>query len=288
MKIGVQIQGVRPDGLLEMAQAIERFGFESIWRGDHVAFPAEIPMKYPYDDGGTPPFPPNWPMLDTAVLFGWLAAHTTRLKFGTGIYILPLRKPVLVARAFATVDVLARGRMIFGVGVGWMEPEFQIVGEEFHDRGRRADEMIAVIRQLWSGESASFEGEHYQLPAITFKPRPAQPTLPIIIGGESPAALRRAARLGDGWYGVGDTPEGARIAIGRMNDLRAEYGRADEPFDNTILLNRTGQTLDSATAAQYAAAGVNRLVLGFGSTSTSKAALADLEDAAERLRDWLD
>jgi probable F420-dependent oxidoreductase len=200
------------------------------------------------------------------VVLAAVASRTTSIKLGTGVFILPLRHPVMVARSVVTLDRMSGGRVLLGIGVGWMPNEFEIVGEDFTNRGKRTDEMIALMRELWSEETIEFHGEYYDIPPVKFAPKPVdrQRGIPIIVGGTSPGALRRAGRIGDGWTHhvqikvsliKGETNPGVdeedwkqladHLAV--INRHRAEAGREDTPFE---VVAGMGPALDSVRRSE--------------------------------------
>jgi probable F420-dependent oxidoreductase len=274
VKFGLNVVPIRLDELGGCAVRAEELGFESLWVGEHVVTPTEL--RYPYPDGdGTPPFAPNSRFVEPFATMAHLAALTSRIRLGTGVLILPLHPVLPVARAIATVDVLSGGRVSLGLGVGWMREEFEAVGQGFTDRGSRTDEMIEILDLLFTQDRPSFDGVHHQLPAMGFEPKPVQrPRPPFLIGGSSAPALRRAARAGDGWYGSQDPPDTIAGTIAELHRLRAEYGRADEPFEITALTG-WGQGYDPGLVTAYAAAGVDRLVVT--PWARSREALAAIE-----------
>jgi probable F420-dependent oxidoreductase len=274
MHFGLNVVPVRPEELAQFAARAEELGFESLWVGEHVVTPVELRHSYP-GSSGRPPFAPDSRFVEPFTTLAHLAAVTSRVRLGTGVLILPLHSPVPVARAIATVDVLSRGRISVGLGVGWMREEFDAVGQSFEDRGRRADEMITVLDRLFTEERPSFFGEHYELPEMGFEPKPVQrPRPPFLIGGSSAAALRRAARLGDGWFGSQDPPEKIADTVTELHRLRAEHGRAEAAFEITALTG-WGQPFDADLVRAYAAAGVDRLVVT--PWSRSREAIAAIE-----------
>jgi probable F420-dependent oxidoreductase len=200
MTVSLRVFGFPLDQYLALAQEADRLGFHAIFVPDHLVAPLEYAPQYPYRETGRPRFLPDTPFADPWVMLGYLAAATTSIRLGVGVFVLPLRNAFAVAKAAATVQVLSGGRLLFGVGVGWMREEFDAVGEEFERRGSRAEEMVEVMRKLWSGEPVEHAREWLQFPLVQSSP-PARPTIPLLFGGTSPIALRRAARLGDGWYG---------------------------------------------------------------------------------------
>lgn len=258
MRIGIPLFMLRPEQMAAVAARAEALGFESVWVAEHLVFPVAIRSRYPYAAEGVPPVNPATPLLDPLLVLMQVAARTERIRLGTNVYILPLRHPIAVARMVATLDVLSGGRVSFGVGLGWLEEEFAAVGIEFATRGARTRESIRALRALWTEEAPSFDGRHVSFPPVRFEPKPVQrPHPPILVGGESEAALRRAAVLGDGWYGVGHTPDTAAAQVRRLQALRAEAGRDAMPFDCTVS-HKGALTADDVR--RYAGAGVTRVV----------------------------
>ncbi len=236
MKIGVNILQVRPERLTAAAQAAERLGYESLWVSDHLAFGSSTESRYPYSPSGESPVGPSTPFLEPLATLSFVAAATERIRLGTAIYVLPLRSPVATAKLASTVDVLSNGRLLFGLGVGWMAEEFIIAGEDFSNRVKRSRECVEVMKALWTQDVASFDGAFYHLADAWMTPKPVQqPHPPLIFGGETDAALRRAAILGDGWIGMKHSSETARPLIDKLNRFREEAGRGSEPFEITVL-----------------------------------------------------
>jgi len=236
--------------LVRVARAAEESGFESIWTGEHVAMPIrDNPV----------PTPPETPFLDSLVALTTVAAHTQRVRLGTGILVLPHHNPVLVAKALASLDVVSNGRLIAGFAAGYVGREFAALGVDFHRRGAITDEYLAAIRTLWTDELPRFEGRFAAFDDIRFEPKPVQrPHPPIIVGGHAAPALRRAARFGDGWYGFGVTVAATAPLIAELRRLRTELGRGDAPFEISLT---TFEPLDAALVARAAAIGVDRLIV---------------------------
>jgi probable F420-dependent oxidoreductase len=278
MNVGLNVVPVRLDQLVGLARRAEQLGFESLWVGEHVLTPVEIAGGYP-GASGKPPFAPDSRFVEPFATLAHLAAVTSTIRLGTGILILPLHPPMTIARSIATVDVLSGGRVSLGLGVGWMREEFDAVGQDFTTRGRRMDEMLQVLDTVFTQSRPRFDGDFYRLPEMGFEPKPAQqPRPPFLIGGSSEAALRRAARYGDGWYGGQEPPEQAAAVVARLRQLREEYGRADEPFEVTVLTG-WGQGFDADLVAGYERAGVDRMVAT--PWARSREALAGVEAYAE-------
>jgi probable F420-dependent oxidoreductase len=199
-------QTATPEALETLVQRGEALGFASVMIADHLVFPVTIKSKYPYTVTGV--FPGQGDVLDQLSLMAFVAAKTTRLRLVTSVMIVPYRNPVLTAKALATIDVLSRGRVTVGVGVGWMREEFEALGApDFDRRGAVTDEYLRVFKTLWTESPASFSGRFYRFDSLRCLPQPVQkPHPPIWVGGHSKPALRRAAQLGDGWHPVGANP----------------------------------------------------------------------------------
>jgi probable F420-dependent oxidoreductase len=250
MKFAASLSGLGARHYPEVAEAAEANGFDSIWMPEHLIFPVEMPPEYSYTPDGFPPMHSDTPSFDPFVVLGGVATRTQSIKLGTGVFILPLRHPVSVARSVISLDRLSGGRVLFGIGVGWLSDEFEIVGQDFSNRGRRTDEMIELMRALWSDDPVEFHGEFYDIPPVRFFPKPVrkQEGIPIIVGGTSAGALRRAGRLGDGWVHhpqlhaslySGETNPGVNESdfteledhLRVIERHRREAGRRDRPFD---------------------------------------------------------
>jgi probable F420-dependent oxidoreductase len=218
-----------PDQLLPLARAADAAGFDAVSVSDHVVHPHRIATPYPYSADGAPRWQPftSWP--DPWVAIGAMAAVTTRLRFLTSVFVLPLRNPFLVAKAVSTAAVLSGGRVTLGVGAGWMREEFALLEQSFEQRGRRMDEMIDLLRALWAGGWVERRGEFYAFDALEMTPVPKE-EVPIWVGGLSEPALRRAATRGDGWISDLHTTEELRGIAARLHSLRADSERAGRPF----------------------------------------------------------
>lgn len=234
MRIWQSIAFTEAEQLVAVTKIAEEVGFDGVMLSDHILHFDRLQSRYPYAADGRPPsfdadtvWPDCWSMIAA------LAAVTSRLRFITNVYILPLRHPVEVAKATASVAAFCDGRLALGAGAGWMREEFEVLGVDFRTRGKRFDECIAVLRALWSGEMVEHHGACFDFPRVKVCPVPRTP-IPIYVGGMSPPALRRAARLGDGWLGAGQTVEEGLQTVQRLQQLRAEAGRAAEPFDAIV------------------------------------------------------
>jgi probable F420-dependent oxidoreductase len=235
MKYWQSLSFTEPEDLLPIARKAEEVGFEGAFMSDHVWHPSQIASAYPYSPDGKPSFDENveWP--DPWVTIGALAAVTSRLRFSTATYILPLRHVLEVAKTVATAAQISGGRVALGIGVGWMREEFEALGRDFGTRGKRTNEMMAALRAIWRGGEVEFHGEHVVVPRGQMKPVPAKP-IPIFVGGQSPAALRRAGALGDGWLGAGCAPDEVAGFLASIEKARKEAGREGEPFEAIVPL----------------------------------------------------
>jgi probable F420-dependent oxidoreductase len=217
---------------VELAKVAEEAGFDQVSLSDHVLYPGTLDSAYPYTPDGKPMFSPGTEWPDVWVMTGALAAVTTRLTFVTHVYVLPARNPFVVAKAVGTAAFLSGDRVQLGIGAGWMKEEFDLLGQPFAGRGRRMEEMVEVLRALWRGGMVEHHGEHYDFDPVEISPVPAMP-VPILVGGHSETALRRAAAIGDGWMGVYYSMEELRGYVERLERYRKEVGREHLPFEIT-------------------------------------------------------
>jgi len=230
VKFGIALGALNAHFHVDATDEAERLGYESVWLPEHLVLPVRM-SRSPHPGEEHPPVPPTTPVFDAFTYLGYLAGRTRHVRLGTHVYNIGLRHPFIAARAVQTLDVVSGGRIEFGVGASWLGEEWRAAGLDFESRGRRVDEALEVCKRLWSEPEVAHEGEFFRFDAVAFEPKPVQqPWPPILIGGESPAALRRAARLGDGWIGMGHTLETAAAPIERLRELRREYGRDDASF----------------------------------------------------------
>jgi probable F420-dependent oxidoreductase len=258
------------DAMVAIAERAEALGYSSLWTSDHILVPKNRPE-------------PFGNVLESFTTLAYLAARTERIRLGTGILVLPQRNPLLVAKQAATVNHLSGGRLTLGVAVGYIEEEYAYLGADFANRGRLADEYIAALRELFESDAPDFHGEHVSFTDALFSPKPTAP-IPIVVGGSSPGALKRAAKLGDGWYGLRLSPESAGAAIVTMDDLghRENFAlslRVQTRVGGTVADAQPEATLHGDRSAiveqvnRYGAAGVQHLVI---------------EPVSNDLRDFLD
>lgn len=222
-----------PDETVQLAQAAEAAGFAGLLLSDHVFVPVERRSKYPYSASGDPDFPSGASFPDAFMTMAVLAQHTTRLRFATNVYILPLRHPVEVTKFLGSAAVYSKNRAILGVGAGWMQDEFDVLGRPFEKRGERIDEQVEVIRKLLSGQVVEHSGAHFTFPRMEMQPAPTRP-VPIWMGGQNAAALRRAGQIADGWSGSGQRYADAKIVLETIARIRREAGRSSLPFDAIV------------------------------------------------------
>lgn len=242
LDVGIYGHLATREHILQLAEMAETAGLDSIWLADHVIFPTTFASKYPYSPSGTFPIDMTQePLLEPVATMGVLIGATKRVKIGTAVLIIPYRNPVLLARMLVTFDVLSGGRTILGAGVGWLAEEFAaLAAQPFTARGRVTDEYIDIIKRICQGGEVSFKGAHYHLAPVVSRPGSVQrPHPPILIGGTSNAALRRVARLGDGWLSTGLRPEaiGERLATLQRLCQRAGRSLADLTLYHKLFIN---------------------------------------------------
>lgn len=228
MKFGLAFAssvGTDQGSAIEIAKVAEEVGFESVWGGEHVVFPSTIESAYPYTSDGKVPATPDTPIPDPLIWLAYVAASAPTLRLGTCILILPQRNPLVLAKELATLDHLSGGKVELGIGVGWLQEEFEALGVPWEKRGPRTDEYVEVLRTIWSGSHVEFHGDFVDFEPLTSTPRPIQGRdIPILVGGDTPAAMRRAAKLADGYFpGEGDPV--------RLGELITTLGQACEAID---------------------------------------------------------
>jgi probable F420-dependent oxidoreductase len=260
MKFGVMFANVGPfgqaEGLTHLAQTAERVGFESLWTVEHVVVPKGYQSPYPYAPTGKMPGPEESPIPDPLVWLSYAAAVTKKIRLGTGILILPQRHPVYVAKEVATLDQLSGGRAILGIGIGWLREEFQVLGIPFEERMARTDESIQALRSLWKDGPSTFDGAHYRWAPLESNPKPRQrPGVPIVVGGHTPGAARRAAHLGDGFF-----PARPDNLVELIRILRDECGKIGRDPAEVEITTGSLPTLDEVKRLQDL--GVARFVVG--------------------------
>jgi probable F420-dependent oxidoreductase len=257
MKFGLLFANVgpfgAPDGAAELGAIAEETGLESVWTVEHVVVPSGYTSEYPYSRDGRMPGTDANPIPDPLIWLTWVGAHTTTLRLATGILILPQRNPVVLAKEVATLDLLSGGRVTLGIGVGWLEEEFDALGVPFAERAARTDEHVAVMRAVWSGADVDFDGAFTRLRGANVFPQPVERSVPIVVGGHTLAAARRAGRLGDGFFpGKGDW-EAQRAA---MRAAALDAGRDPDAIELT-----RGGAMDRDSVQAMLDDGIDRFVI---------------------------
>jgi probable F420-dependent oxidoreductase len=243
---------VDPDTLVRRARRAEEAGFESFWVGDHIALPSAEAQGVD---------PPGQPRLEALVALAYMAALTSRVRLAVGVIVLPQRQPVLLAKQLSTIDVLSKGRLIVGIGVGYLEPELRALGASLADRGARTDEYLAAMRALWDEPAPSFAGRFASFADVIERPRPVQrPHPPIVIGGHSPAAYRRTIQAGNGWHGWDLDVKQTAQALAALRETASRYERPAALGELEVTVTPRG-TPDVDTACRYADLGVHRLAI---------------------------
>jgi probable F420-dependent oxidoreductase len=261
MKFGLMFANAgpwsQPDNAAAMGAAADEFGIESLWTVEHVVVPKDYQSAYPYSSSGRMPGPEETPIPDPLIWLAFMAAHTTSVRLCTGILILPQRHPAVVAKEVATLDVLSGGRVTLGVGVGWLKEEFEVIGVPFDERASRTDESIEALRAFWTQDEPTFHGRHYDFEGAKSHPRPVQKGgVPIVIGGHTNAAARRAGRLGDGFFPARASIEELTSLLDVMRAAASETGRDGDAIEITC-----GGALDPDGIRRYADLGVSRMIL---------------------------
>ncbi len=261
MKLGLfaplQSPQATPEMLTDLAAGAEDLQLDSIWLGEHVVLFPEYESRYPGTADGKIPIPKGSGLLDLTAMIGFLAAHTSTVRLATGICLLPQRNPVYTAKEFATLDWLSNGRIDFGIGVGWSWEEFEACNVPWERRGARCDEYVEILRTCWTDEVSSYDGEFYQLRDTLMFPKPVQsPHIPIHIGGHSDAAMKRTARIGQGWYGFAGDLAATQADIERFGRHLADAGRSLDEVQVTVT---PGFGLRPDDVAAYADIGVDVL-----------------------------
>ena len=233
MKIGISLGQLNPSLWAEATREADRLGYESVWMPEHLVIPVAMTGS-PHEGAEHPPIPSNVPVFDVFSYLGFLAGQTEQIHFGTQVYNIGLRHPFVVARAVTTLDVVSGGRVEFGIGASWLEAEWEAVGLDFSTRGRRVDETIEVCQRLWSEEVVEHHGEFFDFRPVMFEPKPTHAPWPSLhIGGDGPAAIRRAATVGDGWIPMNHSLEEIPADARKIAQLRQDAGRTD-PLEITL------------------------------------------------------
>ena len=256
MSFGLHLGSVNPRLWVEVAEEADRVGFESIFVPEHLIVPLSSEGS-PHHGSEHPPIPPTVPIFDAFGVLCHLAARTERIRLGTHVYNIGLRHPFVTARAAATVDVLSGGRLELGIGASWLRAEWEAVGLDFDQRGPRVDEAIEICRLLWSEEVVEYHGRFFDFGPVAFEPKPVQrPGPPLQIGGDGPAAFRRAATVGTGWMPMNHSLEDIPASLARIREMAERAGRA-----TPVQLTLFGDIQKPQDVDRYADAGVTRLLV---------------------------
>jgi probable F420-dependent oxidoreductase len=262
VKIGLTAYDIHAAEFLDLAAAADEAGFSSLWLGEHVVLPIGYSTDHPtkvqpgVQHHSGPIVSADTELVDPLVQLGAAAAVTRRIELATGIYILPLRHPLAVARSACTVQEIAGGRFVFGLGFGWLEEEFDVLDVPFGERITRFEEGIEVLKTAWRSGEVKHDGRHFSISGVQVTKRVTD--IPLMLGGNSERALRRAARLGDGWFSSGTPPVEESIRLrGELQRLRQEIGRGDEPFKLVFRM----EGADPATARRYEDEGFDEVLI---------------------------
>ena len=269
-----------PDQLVQLARDLDERGFDSLWFGEHVLLFDEMEFPYPGSADGRLPIPEGQGAPDQVAMIGFLASQTKQLRFGTSISLIPQRNPVYTAKEWATLDWLSGGRVELGVGVGWCKEEVESCGYGWNDRGARCDEALELMQKLWRDPVINHMGNHFDVRQARMDPKPSN-GIPLIIGGYSDAALKRTARVGDGWYGFGLTPDLAAGMLQRLDAALAEEGKTRS--DINILMMPGDDSMEAAKTFQEL--GVDRLVPMIDTAQDHRARLDYLSELALSVAD---
>jgi probable F420-dependent oxidoreductase len=261
MKFGIMFANAgpwsQPDNAGAMAEAAEATGIESLWTVEHVVVPKGYRSAYPYSKSGRMPGGEDTPIPDPLIWLSWMAARTTRVRLCTGVLILPQRPPAVTAKEVATLDVLSGGRVSLGVGVGWLAEEFAVLGVPFEERGPRTDEAIEALRAFWTQDEPTYHGRYYNFDGAISLPHPVQPGgVPIVVGGHTKSAARRAGRLGDGFF---PAQGGLDVLPGLLDVMRAaakDAGRDPDAIEIT-----SGGSQEPEVIKRFADLGVDRMII---------------------------
>ena len=258
MNVGLSIPRL-PDaqGIRRFVQRAEELGFESVLAGDHILLPTGGTNQYPYTADGSFSRPADEPFLETMTMLGFMAACTESIKLGSTVIILPYRNPLVQAKMFASLDVLTDGRMICGVGVGWLEKEFDTLGVPYAERGPMSDEFLEIFKALWTQANPEYHGKYYDIEAIQFYPKPVQqPHIPIWVGGHSRPALRRVAKYGDCWHTTRQTPDFVAQNLPYLREQADRAGRDASSISISLKRSLHFTDLDSKEEGSVRTGGV--------------------------------
>ena len=255
IKIGISLGTLSPRAWKDATRAADELGFESVWMPEHLVLPVAMSGS-PTHGSDHPPIPADIPVFDPFVYLAMLAGCTERIRFGTQVFNIGLRHPFTTARAVTTLDIVSGGRVEFGIGASWLEQEWDAVGLDFATRGARVDEAITVCRSLWNDPVVEFHGHHFDFGPVMFEPKPVQSRIPLHVGGDGAAALRRAAEFGDGWIPMNHTLGRIPDSLARIRAAREKAGR-----DPHVELTMGLPVSTKADLDRYASLGVTRVLV---------------------------
>ena len=257
-----------PEYIAAAAAMVEKLGYDSFWVPEHVLFFPEYESKYPYSEDGRIQGDPR-SLLDPLTALTYVAANTSKIRLGTGICLVPQRNPVYTAKQVADLDYLSGGRVDFGIGIGWLKEEFNALGVPWTDRAGRTEECIGVMKTLWCDELSSYQGKYFSFEAAYQNPKPVQrPHPPLIFGGESRAALRRVATLGQGWFTFNVTPESLAQGIDILQPLLEEQGRTISDISISVTPDR--KHINQESLKRFEELGAEQIILPLFANNTDK------------------
>lgn len=264
MKFGIVPINLReftdPEMLIPFVQRAEALGYESVWTAEHVIIPKQYDSVYPYNPDGKLPFKSDAPIIDPLVALTFIAAATKKLRLGTGVNILPQMSPLYLAKWVSSIDHLSQGRLMLGLGIGWLREEFAAIGVPFERRGKRSNEYLEALKAVWTSEEVNYQGEFINWQGFSMRPKPAQPGgVPLVIGGISQPAIRRTVKYGDGWYVIGKDPDDYRTHMQALTEECERQGRDINELEITAYWNYYTEGLESLGV--YEELGVHRLLV---------------------------
>ena len=271
LKLGCQMafnEHTSPEYIAAAAAVVEKLGYDSFWVPEHVLFFPDYESKYPYSEDGRIQGDPR-SLLDPLTALTYVAANTSKIRLGTGICLVPQRNPVYTAKQVADLDYLSGGRVDFGIGIGWLKEEFNALGVPWTDRAGRTEECIGVMKTLWCDELSSFQGKYFSFEAAYQNPKPVQrPHPPLIFGGESRAALKRVATLGQGWFTFNVTPESLAHGIDILQPLLEEQGRTISDISISVTPDR--KHINQESLKRFEELGAEQIILPLFANNTDK------------------
>jgi len=287
MLFGVHISeavGFNPSGedYISVARHAEALGFNSLWVGDHVVIPKVLHATYPYTKDGSIGFPPRTPWPDPITLLSALGPCTKTIRLCTGISVVPYRNPLHMAKAIGTADLMSNGRVVYGVGLGWLKEEFETLGIDFKERAARTDEYLRIMKAMWTGGDTTYKGRFFAVPDLHVNPLPVQkPHPPIMIGGQHKPAFKRVVALGDGWMCGVITPDAFRPQLKELSEMLAEAGRKLSDIKISMVIRPDFARNNKKDLEAFEAAGLQEGVLYMTGLANADAARRELDSLAK-------